>query len=767
HELIRFLRKHTNAFIGAGGIMPTLTPQHVMEHLPELNFIIRGAGEEVLPKFVHLLNAKNISSNLSKNTLSDLNRLKGLIFRNRKYYLDNSSHINSPKNFDNSKLNFSFVTKRDVVDGMNYFTSLGCFNRCLFCTNPVRGNFLAKSPKHIKQILAAYHLRLRQLFGKNIPGPALSLTFYDDDFLADDRRAVEIFRHIRNSPFTINLIQTGINSFFKRKGNRLTKSLNYKLLNSLEPSLFTPNKESNIYIGLENMSYAELKRLGKGYDTKSAKIVIDALAMKGLKVSYHFIASNQLTTPDNVLDNLLQFSLLQLRYGSSFKVLTPIIPYLISLFPSKSYEICRKSRRLQFLEIDRILTKRNKPKLNYPLIKNDIPIDPIVRKIIPLLYALFLRESNYLRIFDEVLVFLLYLDKKKRFKSPKLSKIITSYKIQLEAILCDQNNANYFKRTNIQLMMTKRCHLRCSYCPIVKGNQDIKKKTLFEAIDLLFTSREKKLRLDFTGGEPLLKFDLVKEGTLYAKKLARKINKKISFYLVTNLIELTDEMADFFEKEKFFLELSIDGEKKDHNKFKKGNDPKIDPYNLTTGQLEKVLSRNINYCAVMVSNPNSAKKLCSNFLHLLKKLNLRKISINYALCSYWNTPQRVNFFNQLDLIAKTYGNLFRNKIVRLNNFESRSEPAILNSEIMIDVNGDIRLLTDWFFEKSRKAYIPRIGTTKTIKSINSIPVSRFLALYRLFTYNRAKNLSRIIINNFEMGQIAKRFCEKWKRELNL
>lgn len=41
-QLVRFLRKNTNAFIGVGGVMPTLTPQHVAAHLPEINFLVRG-----------------------------------------------------------------------------------------------------------------------------------------------------------------------------------------------------------------------------------------------------------------------------------------------------------------------------------------------------------------------------------------------------------------------------------------------------------------------------------------------------------------------------------------------------------------------------------------------------------------------------------------------------------------------------------------------------------------------------------------------------
>lgn len=58
-----------------------------------------------------------------------------------------------------------------------------------------------------------------------------------------------------------------------------------------------------------------------------------------------------------------------------------------------------------------------------------------------------------------------------------------------------------------------------------------------------------------------MRFDLVKKAVKYAKKLAYAKNKAISFYLVTNLIALNDEISNFLKKENFFWSFLLMGKK--------------------------------------------------------------------------------------------------------------------------------------------------------------------------------------------------------------
>jgi len=402
-KLIKFLRKRTNAFIGVGGVMPTITPEHVFVHLPGINFLVRGAGEFIFPVLAKILAGKNINSRLDKKEKDELSKLKGFAFRNKYYSIWSSlGEINKLQDYDRSVLDFNFLNKDGLTEGLNLFTSRGCFNNCFFCTTPGKGEYIGKSFDNLKKILKDYHKRVKAIFGNEIPVYAFNLSFNDDDFLADSKRALDFFSYLKSGPFHINFFQTGINSFFEMKNGRYTNEINRRLLNGFSPLIFSSDK-SSVYIGTENFCDNELARLGKGYDFSKVEKVVEALAKKQIYQVHHFIASNQLTTPQDLLDNLVKIAILKIRYGEYFKILVPIIPYLVSFYPSASYKIALAKKRKKFLNIRRVLSLKGQPKYDYPLVTNDIPINITTRKIIPILYNLFLKERDYAKILGTTL----------------------------------------------------------------------------------------------------------------------------------------------------------------------------------------------------------------------------------------------------------------------------------------------------------------------------------------------------------------------------
>jgi len=762
-ELVKFLRARTRAFIGIGGIMPTLTPEHVFVHLSEVNFLVRGAGEEVFPLLAKILTGKYINSNLTKSQIGALLRLEGLLFQNKYMFICSFlNKINVVKNYDRSILDFKFLDQEDLTEGLNLFSSRGCFNNCFFCTTPGKGGYVGKSFQNLTIILKDYSKRLKEIFGNGLPAHAFKLSFNDDDFLADWQRAKSFFSYLKNQPFLINFFQTGINSFFR--GGIYTNKANRELIQSICPSIFSPGKRK-IYVGTENFSDRELKRLGKGYNFLKVEEVVKSLSKRKIHQVHHLIASNQLTSPEDILDNLVKIAVFKVLYGEYFNILVPIVPYLVSLFPSLSYKICLKKKRGQFLNIRQNLSLRNYPEYNYPLVENDIPINEITRALVPMLYKLFSVEKDYIKIIDATLVNLLFLQEKMPLQKKEIKQLIERYKNYPELIYRKTNFRIENDRNNLQLMITRRCQLRCKYCSIVKKNVDMGEGVLFKAIDLLFTSSRDHLRLDFTGGEPLLRFDLVKKGVEYAKRLAKWKYKTISFYLVTNLIALTEDMADFFTKENFFLELSLDGEEKFHNLYKRTKTPEINPYRFTVAQLDKVFSRKINNYAVMVTTPSTVKHLCKNFYHLLK-LGFRRIGINYALGLIWNEMMQKEFFGQLDLIKKKYRPFIDRGIIKLTNLASRNEPAILNSEIMVDVDGKTYFLTDLLFERDAGKKIIALGELGDLKSLNEIPLTKFRTLNRLFDCYTSCSTRQIIVNNIVTGNLVRDYFETWKKKSN-
>lgn len=762
-ELVRFLRMKTKAFIGVGGVMPTLTPEHVFVHSPEVSFLVRGAGEEIFPRIVKILEEGNIDSYLSYPQINNLLKLQGFLFHNKHVFISAAlDKVNILKNYDRSRLDFSFLKKENLTEGLNLFTSRGCFNNCFFCTSPGKGRYVGKSFQNLKIILRDYNKRLKEIFADGVPAPALNLSFNDDDFLADVERAKSFLSFLRRQSFRINFFQTGINSFFQKGKCQYTDIINQGLLRRLSAAVFLSSRR-NIYIGTENFCDSELKRLNKGYDFSKIERVVEVLSKKKIYQIHHLIASNQLTAPEDILDNLVKISTFQVLYGDYFSILVPVIPYLVSLYPSLSYRISLMNKREKFLNIKNYLRIKDYPEYDYPFVKNDIPINKITREIIPIIYKLFLNENDYLAIFDLTLVHLLLLQERIPSQKNGIRLLIKKYKNYPEIIFKKTNHRINDDRNNLQLMITKRCQLRCRYCPIVKKNLDMDEEVLYKAIDLLFTSTRDTLRLDFTGGEPLLRFDLVEKGVEYARKMSKKKNKAISFYLITNLIALNDKMADFLAGENFFLELSLDGEEEFHNFYKISASPKLNPYRLTVSQLRKVFLRKINNYAVMVVTPYTVNYLSRNFCHLLR-LGFRQIGINYAFGSIWEKGKQEEFLRQLNLIKNNFYPYIERGIIKLSNLNSRIEPAILNNEIMVDVDGRVYYLTDWLFEKETKKAIPPVGQIDDFRNLNDILVTKFCALNRLFEHYPSPRIKSIIVNNIDMGNSVKEYFERWKKK---
>ncbi len=116
------------------------------------------------------------------------------------------------------------------------------------------------------------------------------------------------------------------------------------------------------------------------------------------------------------------------------------------------------------------------------------------------------------------------------------------------------------------------CNLRCKYCFAHTGDYT-GKRTLMplgvakRALDFLaqHSGTRHNLEVDFFGGEPMLNFEVVRGAVEYGRELEKKYNKNIRFTMTTNAYHMTDEAAEFINKEMKNLVISIDGRSEVHN----------------------------------------------------------------------------------------------------------------------------------------------------------------------------------------------------------
>ncbi len=105
------------------------------------------------------------------------------------------------------------------------------------------------------------------------------------------------------------------------------------------------------------------------------------------------------------------------------------------------------------------------------------------------------------------------------------------------------------------LLLTGRCNLRCRYCYVDADGtgMDMSRENAFRAIDTLASSNAATVEL--SGGEPLLRFDLLKDIVEYGYS----VNSRLRFALQTNAILLDREKISYLSAHRVGLGISLDG----------------------------------------------------------------------------------------------------------------------------------------------------------------------------------------------------------------
>lgn len=128
------------------------------------------------------------------------------------------------------------------------------------------------------------------------------------------------------------------------------------------------------------------------------------------------------------------------------------------------------------------------------------------------------------------------------------------------------------------IVVTIQCMHSCSYCQVSRqqaGDEfTISKENLILSCETIFESKSENLTVEFQGGDPLIKYDLVKFAIEYINEKNKEYHRSIRFVVTTTLHQLTPEMCTFFKEHEVVLSTSIDGLAELHNKNRPINDRK-------------------------------------------------------------------------------------------------------------------------------------------------------------------------------------------------
>lgn len=305
--------------------------------------------------------------------------------------------------------------------------------------------------------------------------------------------------------------------------------------------------------------------------------------------------------------------------------------------------------------------------------------------------------------------------------------------------------------TRLIFILTHSCQLRCQYCAVRKFSSHMTEDVLFKGIDLIFGSWKKNIQIQFFGGEPLLRFDLLKKGVLYAEKLNLIFKKTLTFILTTNGILLTKEKIEFLKQHNFTIECSIDGEIKNQllmRKAKKG----VSFYQKMVENLEYLFKAEIHNYSISVFMPKNIQSCFNNIKHLLN-IGFKRFQVNYALGVFWPKEAIQCFFEEIKKIESFIG--AKKHIQFINLTEIRKEPVVLNAELTLDCDGSLYLETgiclEEDFGKMKSNFL--VANLKNAKDINFYANSSFQNFYLLSKIYGASfpEYRKIILNNIQFG----------------
>ena len=113
------------------------------------------------------------------------------------------------------------------------------------------------------------------------------------------------------------------------------------------------------------------------------------------------------------------------------------------------------------------------------------------------------------------------------------------------------------------IYLTTECNFQCTYCyeeytKCLILDKEMLKDILDFIIDLESNKDSDAFAVNFMGGEPLLKKELIYQAVNYIKE---KCKKKVLYYITTNGSLLNEEMISWMKENDFFVRISIDGNK--------------------------------------------------------------------------------------------------------------------------------------------------------------------------------------------------------------
>ena len=285
---------------------------------------------------------------------------------------------------------------------------------------------------------------------------------------------------------------------------------------------------------------------------------------------------------------------------------------------------------------------------------------------------------------------------------------------------------------SVVLILTAQCNLACSYCyQSARRAGGMAWRSLCASLDLGLRSREPEVNFVFLGGEPLLRFSLIRQAVEYVEARCRP-GRRVNFRVSTNGILLRPEITSFLEQHRVEVQLSFDGILSAQDLRAKGTFPTLDRLLDNLRETRPVLFKDGLRISITVIPP-AIQHLADSVSYFTGK-GCRKIAIEPLITQHpaWNEKcvqeLEYQFSRILDTSLDRFRRtgevpllLFRRPRKRSNAGRGRAMcAAIQGRNLAVDVDGQVYgcALCVESVQEFRSPLIQRLRQTLKIGQLN-------------------------------------------------
>ena len=185
----------------------------------------------------------------------------------------------------------------------------------------------------------------------------------------------------------------------------------------------------------------------------------------------------------------------------------------------------------------------------------------------------------------------------------------------------------------LRISLTEKCNLACKYCFInqeFQNKKDTMSKERFMAImdDFITHNTGSSVSIQYFGGEPLLRMDLIEIGNDILKKAYREgVISGFCQEIVTNGTLLDHEKIYYFKDNKIKISVSLDGKKEVNDKnrvYPNG----MGSFDIASKCCTDLLEINGYLSVLLTPNSDNINILADSIKYLVNEIGVTEISIN-------------------------------------------------------------------------------------------------------------------------------------------